>query len=236
MRNGQRFPAAIDELQAEETACRSRTSRPGCGCGRRSSRANRAPCGPYLRARQPQTSCADFDDQRQLPLLVVHGHRIAHEIAGEAALRAETQLIERQVLRRLVDAALEDVLRSRAPASWSRRGRGSTCLPFGTCRSGVKSPARSVSYSMKKLADVDVAEHDFADVLVAAAAHPFAAVVAAAHVHAEHHVLRHARGDAVEHAGVRLENPVRIVAARPVAPSWPRGSQISGNVTSSICT
>ena len=51
-----------------------------------------------------------LDDKRQLLLLVVHGDRIAHEVAGKAALRAQAQLIERQVFRGLVDPPLDDVL------------------------------------------------------------------------------------------------------------------------------
>src|SRR4029077_3158051 len=53
----------------------------------------------------------DLDDEPQLPLLVVHGDGITHEVAGEAALRRETELIERQELRGFVDSPLDDVLR-----------------------------------------------------------------------------------------------------------------------------
>src|SRR5262245_32038852 len=64
---------------------------------------------PALRL-PPHFLCC-LNNQPQLPLLVVHCDGIAHEVAGEAALRAEAELIERQVLCRFVDAAFEHILR-----------------------------------------------------------------------------------------------------------------------------
>src|SRR5579884_1879089 len=51
------------------------------------------------------------DYQRELAPLIVDGERIAHEVARKAALRAETELIERQMLRGRVDAPRERVAR-----------------------------------------------------------------------------------------------------------------------------
>ena len=77
--------------------------------------------------------------------------------------------------------------------------------------------ARAIAVVLhEEVRDVDVPEHDLADVFVAAAAHPLAAVVAAAHVHAERHALRRAGGDAVEDAGIGLED---LLADRRRAPS-----------------
>src|SRR6266436_5660947 len=67
-----------------------------------------APVPPAMSTRQvraPPTACEsspdlfrNVDDERQLLLLVLDGDRVAHEVVGEAALGAETQLIERQHL------------------------------------------------------------------------------------------------------------------------------------------
>ena len=108
-------------------------------------------CVPSLNLHRRSTPdfARGFDHQLELPPLVVDGQRVAHEVAGEPALRAETQLLERQHLRRFVDAALQPSRDSSAGVFDETRPR-ITWLPFGTWRSGSKSPARSLSYSMKK--------------------------------------------------------------------------------------
>ena len=68
---------------------------------------------------------------------------------GEAALRAERQLVERDVARRLVDPPLELVLALELGALEVMRP-STTVLPLGTKRSGAKSPERASSYSRKK--------------------------------------------------------------------------------------
>src|SRR4029079_972025 len=68
-----------------------------------------------LCAKSRSSSAPDFarglDHQFQLPPLVVDGQWIAHEVAGEPTLRAQTQLLERQHSGRFIDAALEPVAR-----------------------------------------------------------------------------------------------------------------------------
>src|SRR3954471_2864487 len=51
------------------------------------------------------------DDQAQLGELIRFGQEIAGLGAGEAALRAESELVERQMALRLLESALEFVLR-----------------------------------------------------------------------------------------------------------------------------
>src|SRR5690349_8157223 len=51
-----------------------------------------------------------LDDEAELFRLLPGAQRIAIDGRGEAALRAEAQLLERHVFRRLVDAALQFVL------------------------------------------------------------------------------------------------------------------------------
>src|SRR5262249_289379 len=64
----------------------------------------------YHLAASPPHLARGLDDQRELAALVLDGERVAGEIAGEAALRAQTQALERHAARRFVDAALEGVL------------------------------------------------------------------------------------------------------------------------------
>src|SRR5438105_5033859 len=51
-----------------------------------------------------------LDDETQLGDLFVPGQRVAVDGRGEAALRAEAELLERHVFRRLVDPPLQLVL------------------------------------------------------------------------------------------------------------------------------
>ena len=67
----------------------------------------------------PHTSFDQFHDHAQLGPLLVLGQHVALLGRGEAALRRQAKLIERDVFGRLVDAALDVVLA--APA-----GRSST--------------------------------------------------------------------------------------------------------------
>src|SRR6266699_897395 len=51
-----------------------------------------------------------LDDQFELGLFLIDGERVALGVAGEAALRAQRQLLERHEFRRFVDAPLDVVL------------------------------------------------------------------------------------------------------------------------------
>src|SRR4029077_13220019 len=129
----------------------------------------------------PDLPCG-LDDERQLLLFVVDGHRVAHEVARETTLRTETQLIERQELRRLVDAAFDHVLGLQHRRLGGNQAEDDV-LALGDVAQR-REVARAVGVVLHEVVwDVDIPQHDFADVLVAAASHPLAAVVAAAHVH-----------------------------------------------------
>ena len=88
------------------------------------------------------------DDQAQLGPLLVLGERVALDGAGEAALRAEAQLLERDVPGGLLDPRRSSS-RSPAPAACVVTSPSTTVLSAGTKRSGAKSPERSSSYSRK---------------------------------------------------------------------------------------
>src|SRR6266702_3602982 len=66
---------------------------------------------PYERAvASPPNFARDFGDEAELGFLFLDAERVAVDGRGEAALRAEAQLLERDVFGRLVDPALQRVL------------------------------------------------------------------------------------------------------------------------------
>src|SRR3954470_1520978 len=90
----------------------------------------------------------DLHDPPQLRPLLVLGQDIAFLGGGEAALRREAELVEVDVPRGLVDAALELVLgfeRSTFGGDESEHDH----LALGHEPQRRKPPARSLSYSMK---------------------------------------------------------------------------------------
>ena len=58
----------------------------------------------------PHLRC-DLHGQLQLPALIVGGEQIAGRAARESALGTDAQVLNRHVLRGLIDAALQHVLR-----------------------------------------------------------------------------------------------------------------------------
>ena len=105
------------------------------------------PARLYFAADQPHTS-RHLDDEPQLGHLLVVGELVALDRGREPALRRQAQLVERHVLRRLVDAALEGVLALQLGALGGDEAEHDR-LPGGTNRSGAKPPDRSSSYSRK---------------------------------------------------------------------------------------
>ena len=85
----------------------------------------------------------------QLRPLLVLGQRVAFLGRGEAALRRQAELIERNVFRGLLDAALDGRPCSPAAPVLVVTRPSTTWRSFGTSLSGSKPPARSLSYSMK---------------------------------------------------------------------------------------
>ena len=109
MRNGQRRSAAVDELHAEEL--HAEVGPVVHVAGADADVAERLQFHRFYPVRTYPTSRAVSTTSSSLRRSIVDRHRIAHEVAGEAALRAETQLIERQILRGCVDPPLQDVAR-----------------------------------------------------------------------------------------------------------------------------
>src|SRR6185437_1773246 len=70
----------------------------------------RAPDGFHLASGLPPDVPSHLDDARELGRLLGNGERVAALTAGEAALRAERELLQRTEFRSGLDAALELIL------------------------------------------------------------------------------------------------------------------------------
>ena len=87
-------------------------------------------------------------DQLKLAVLRLDGEWIAGVEAGKAALRTDREPVHRHKFDRLVDAPFKNSLSS-SSGTFVETSPSTTDLCFGTKRSGVKLPARGVSYSSK---------------------------------------------------------------------------------------
>ena len=156
---------------------------------------------------------ADVDDVAQLRPLLVGGQRVALDRAGEAALRAQAQLVERA---------------RTGPASSTRRARSSIGSSSG--RLLVTRPSTTVRVRADVAqrgevagalvvvleevgVDVELGEQHLGDGLVAALGEPRAAVVAAAQVDGDGEVVGAAGDRRVDQLGVGVGEGVGIVAA-----------------------
>ena len=128
-------------------------------------------------------------DQFELALLVVGAEQIADDVGGEAALRADRKLIERNELRRLVDPALEPVHRFHLRHLGADQAEHHD-LAFRHEAQRLKTAgARSVVFQQKAVVRQFV-EQPLGNGVVAAFAVPHAALVAAAKMDAAGHLAQ----------------------------------------------
>ena len=90
-----------------------------------------------------------LDAQAQLGPLLLLAQQVAFLRGGEAALRAQRKLLQRQVSPAASIRRFSASLLSNSPVLLVTRPSTTSLLPRGTKRSGSNPPARSVSYSMK---------------------------------------------------------------------------------------
>src|SRR5260370_40495554 len=126
------------------------------------------------------------DDEAQLGDLLGRGQRVALERRGEAALRAEAELLERDIFRGLLDAALERVLLlQRAVLGGDQAEHDHLALGHEAQR---LEPARArIVVFEEEAVDLELAEQRLGDVVVAARSDPGGAEIAAAHMRAHGH-------------------------------------------------
>src|SRR5262245_7230574 len=96
----------------------------------------------------PPTLIGQFHNHPQFCPLLFLGKKIFLLRGSEAALRRQTQLLQRHIFCGSVDTALRTSLDSSRP-DFDVTSPSTTVLSLGTKRSGSNPPARSLSYSMK---------------------------------------------------------------------------------------
>src|SRR3954468_19876982 len=158
---------------------------------------------PYLaRGLDHQAELGDFPRD-------IHG--VAADAAGETALRAQCELLQRRMLRCFVDPALELVLGFELAALGGDQAEDRD-LALGEKTQRLETAgARAVVFE-KVAVDVDLVEDQLGDRLVAALRHPGAGEIAAAQMHADRHVLRTAFDRVVEKPRIGLRQRRRIFA------------------------
>ena len=197
----------LEPVHEDEVAAGHR--RLGCD-GDLGSRGRSRPLTPVAHA---QILARAVDDEAELGPLLVGGERVALDRAGEAALRAQAQLIHRHVAGRLLD-----------PVPRARRS-GSSVGPLGgdetehdgrvladVAQRGEVAGALVVVLEEEGV-DVELVEQHLGHRFVAAFGEPRAAVVAAAQVDADREVVGAAADGGVDQLGVGVRQGVGIVAA-----------------------
>src|SRR5579875_1985185 len=124
---------------------------------------------------KPAASAPDLsgylDDQRELGELLATGQVVALDRRGEAALRREAQLLERHVLRGLVDASFQVVLRFELRRF--RRHEPEYDLLARRHEAQRREGARALVVELEEEAvDVELAEQRLRDEVVAAGRRP----------------------------------------------------------------
>src|SRR5271165_292689 len=155
----------------------------------------------------------DFDEARELDPLVGLGEVVAVRGRGEAALVAQRALVERDILGRLHDAALDLVLRLRGGALRAHEAEHD-------CRAlRREAQRREIARTLvvvfeEEAVDLHLVEQNFGDRLVAALRDPGALEVAAAEMDADRHVGWPVADRIVDQPAIEPCQRVRVVAAR----------------------
>src|SRR6185503_911249 len=154
-----------------------------------------------------------FDDQGELRPLLVLRQGVALLGRGEAALRRQAKLLERNIFRRLLDAPLDLVFRLQPPALAGDEAEHDLAVLRHQPQRLERAGARAVVFH-EIAVHLDAVEQDFLLGLVAARAHEGRFIVAAAQMHGDAHVGRNVRHRRVDEIAVERPERVRIVAAR----------------------
>ena len=134
--------------------------------------------GPH----DPQTSSATSTIRRELRPLLVLGEHVALDGRGEAALRREAELLERRVLRGLLDAALQLVLRLELAALRRHEAEHDLLVALRQEAQRLEAARALVVPLHEEPVHLELVQELFCDEVVAALGRPGGAEVAAAHV------------------------------------------------------
>ena len=120
--------------------------------------------------------------------LLLDAERVALDGRGEAALRREAELVDVDVLRRLLDPALEEVLGLEL-ARLGRHQAEHDDLALGHEAQRLEAARAGVVPLHEEAVDGELVEQRLGDEVVAALGDPARAEVAAAHVGGDRHPL-----------------------------------------------
>ena len=154
-----------------------------------------------------------LDDHLQLRPLLVLGQGVALFGRGKAALRRQAQLIERNIFRRLVDAALDRVL-GFEPAGLGGDQAEHDVAVLGHQLQRLEAAGALAVVFHEIAVHLDAVEQDLLLGLVAAGTHEGRFIIAAAQVHGDGHVGGNVRHRRVDEVAVERAHLLRIVAAR----------------------
>src|SRR5206468_10476421 len=143
--------------------------------------AARSDLGPDLRR--------NLDDQTQLGPLLLLRQGVALDRRRESALRGEAELVDRRVLRRNLDAALELVLRLELAALRRYEAEHDLLLALRQEAERLESAGALVVPLHEEAVDLEFVQHRFRDEVVAPFGGPGRAEVATAHVRRHAHTL-----------------------------------------------
>src|SRR5262245_14657574 len=122
-----------------------------------------------------------LDDDFEFSLLLIFADQVANHIGSKTALRADRQLVKRDVLGSLIEAALQrvDRLRSR---DFRAHETEHNDLPFGQKTQRLKGPGTRCVVLEEKPVMMEFVEKALCDRVIGALAMPHAALVAATEV------------------------------------------------------
>src|SRR5258707_14535601 len=119
-----------------------------------------------------------LDHQTELGDFARDIHGVAADAAGETALRAQCELLQRRMLRRLVDAALELVLGFELAALGGDQAEHGD-LALGKEAQWFETAGAGAVVFEEVAVDIDLVEDELGDRLVTAFRHPGAGAISA---------------------------------------------------------
>ena len=130
-----------------------------------------------------------FDDEAQFCVLLLDRQRVAVDGRGKAALRAEAELVERDVFRGFVDPALQQVLAFELRSFACDEAEHHAFLTLRHKAQRLEPAGARVVVFEKEAVDREFAEQRLGDVVIAALGHPGGAEITATHMGADRHAL-----------------------------------------------
>src|SRR5262245_12468437 len=179
---------------------------PRRGLDRMPTSPGRAPSTPYL----PR----HLHDAGELCSLSVDRHDAGVDVAGKAALRAQGELLQRQVARRLVDPPFELVL-ALEQAALRREKAEDDGLLGGDEAQWLEAPRAGAVVFEQIPVRLDLVEQRFRDGIVTTLGQPGGTEIAATEMDADGHIRRPRRDRAVDELRIAVHQAHWVFADAP---------------------